>query len=77
MQKTAQLIVQGLGGADNIESILPCSTRLRIEVVDPGRIQEGIIRSADVLAVLRSGRVVQVVIGPEADEIAELIGELS
>lgn len=76
MQETAQLIVQGLGGKANIESILPCSTRLRVEVVDPGRIQEGLIRQAKVLAVLRVDRVVQIVIGPEADDLAQLIDEL-
>ena len=42
----AQEIVAGLGGADNIVEIEPCTTRLRAEVRDPSLVDEAAVASA-------------------------------
>ena len=42
----AQEIVAGLGGADNIVEIEPCTTRLRAEVRDPSLVDEGALKRA-------------------------------
>ncbi len=65
-----------MGGVDNILDIEPCITRLRTEVRDPSRVDEAALKAAGAHGVLRSGQVVQVVVGPEADTIASDIEDL-
>ncbi len=76
MASKAEQIVAGLGGADNIDEIEACITRLRTEVRDPGRVNEAALKAAGAHGVLTAGRVVQVVVGPEADVLADDIGDL-
>ncbi|WP_377638889.1 glucose PTS transporter subunit EIIB [Oryzobacter terrae] len=76
MSSKAEQILAGLGGADNIVEIEPCITRLRTEVHDPSKVDEAALRAAGAHGVIASGSVVQVVVGPEADNIAEDIEDL-
>lgn len=69
-------IVAGLGGRDNIADLEPCITRLRVEVVDQEKVDEEALRATGAFGVVRSGRVVQVVVGPTADALAQEIAEL-
>ena len=73
---TAEKIVAGLGGRENISDLEPCITRLRVEVVDQEKVDEDALRAAGAFGVVRSGRVVQVVVGPTADSIAGEIAAL-
>jgi len=72
----AEQILAGLGGKGNIVDIEACITRLRTEVEDPSLVDEKALRAAGVHGVVASGKVVQVVVGPEADNIAEDIEDL-
>jgi PTS system N-acetylglucosamine-specific IIB component len=72
----ARQIVAGLGGVDNIVEIEPCITRLRTEVQDGRLVDESALRKAGAHGVLRSGNVVQVIVGPEADTLASDIEDL-
>jgi PTS system N-acetylglucosamine-specific IIB component len=72
----AEDIVAGLGGADNIVDIEPCATRLRTEVSDAALVNEAALKAAGAYGVMRSGTVVQVVVGPEADTIATDIEDI-
>ncbi|MFI2370834.1 PTS transporter subunit EIIB [Streptomyces sp. NPDC018833] len=72
----ARLIVEGLGGADNLAEIEACITRLRTEVLDPDAVDVQALRGTGAYGVLVSGCVVQVVVGPEADSLAEDIKEM-
>ncbi|HCX84570.1 MAG TPA: PTS sugar transporter subunit IIB [Micrococcales bacterium] len=65
-----------LGGAANVLEIEPCITRLRVEVADPALVDDAALKSHGAFGVVRSGRVVQVVVGPEADELAARIDAL-
>ena len=76
MSSRAEQILAGLGGAANIIDLEPCITRLRTEVKDATRVDEKALRAAGAHGVITSGSVVQVVVGPEADNIAEDIGDL-
>lgn len=76
MTSKAQQIVDGLGGATNIVEIEACITRLRTELRDGSLVNEAALRAAGAHGVLRSGGVVQVVVGPEADTLAEDIEDL-
>lgn len=76
MSSKAEQILAALGGADNIIEIEPCITRLRTEVNDPALVNEAALKAAGAHGVIASGKVVQVVVGPEADNIAEDIEDL-
>lgn len=73
---TAEQIVNGLGGRENITDLEPCITRLRVEVVEQDKVNEDALRAAGAFGVVRSGRVVQVVVGPTADDLAAEIDRL-
>jgi len=76
MTSKAERIIAGLGGADNIVEIEACITRLRTEVTDGGLVDEAALKAAGAHGVLRSGNIVQVILGPEADTIATDIEDL-
>ncbi|HWM00669.1 MAG TPA: PTS glucose/sucrose transporter subunit IIB [Nocardioidaceae bacterium] len=76
MSTQAEKLVAGLGGAANIIEIEPCITRLRTEVEDASLVDESVLKSAGAHGVMRSGTVVQVILGPEADTIASDIEDL-
>lgn len=69
-------IVAGLGGAGNIDEIEGCITRLRTVVNDPSLVDKDVLTRAGAMGVVGYGDVVQVVVGPEAELIAEDIGDL-
>ena len=69
MSKAEQILV-ALGGAANVVDLEPCITRLRVEVADPTLVDEGGLKETGAFGVVRSGRVVQVIVGPEADTLA-------
>ena len=72
----AQSIVDALGGFDNIVEIEPCITRLRCELEDGSLVDEVALKVAGAHGVVRRGETVQVVVGPNADVLAEDIEDL-
>lgn len=72
----ARQILDGLGGAGNIVSMEPCITRLRVEVRDASLVDERRLRSAGAFGVLKVGTAIQVVVGPQADNIEQDIRAL-
>jgi PTS system N-acetylglucosamine-specific IIB component len=72
----AEQIVAGLGGADNIDEVEACITRLRVEVGDENLVDESALKEAGVFGVVAQGTAVQVVVGPEADLLVEDIEDL-
>ncbi|WP_029290757.1 PTS transporter subunit EIIB [Cellulomonas sp. HZM] len=72
----AEKILAALGGDANVVDLEPCITRLRVEVEDPGLVDEAGLRAAGAIAVVRSGVAVQVIVGPEADTLASDIEDL-
>jgi PTS system N-acetylglucosamine-specific IIB component len=76
MGSKAEQILAGLGGAGNIVEMEPCITRLRTEVKDMTLVDEKALKAAGAHGVVRAGSVVQVVVGPEADNLAEDIEDL-
>jgi PTS system N-acetylglucosamine-specific IIB component len=53
-----------------------CITRLRTEVKDGSLVNEASLKAAGAHGVLASGTAVQVIVGPEADTLAEDIEDL-
>jgi len=72
----AEQILAALGGHGNILELEPCVTRLRVEVKDPSLVDERALKATGAFGVVRSGKVVQVVVGPEADTLASDIEDL-
>ena len=74
----AKIILEGLGGSDNIDTTDYCITRLRLEVKDHALVDEDRIKEANVSGIVRpSQKSVQVIIGPQVqavyDEFIKLI----
>ena len=68
----ADRYIAALGGAQNLTLVDACTTRLRLSVADAGKISETALKAAGARGVLkRDAHNVQVVIGPEADLIAD------
>lgn len=75
MSKAAEMLA-ALGGSENISVLDACITRLRVQVVDEGKVHEAALRAAGAFGVVAVGRNVQVVVGPEADDLAREIAGL-
>lgn len=69
-------ILRALGGAENVEDIEGCITRLRTEVVDSSVVDQAALKALGAHGVMVSGGIVQVVVGPEAETLAEDIQDL-
>lgn len=68
----AAIILEGLGGKENIVNADNCITRLRLEIRDYTKVNEKKIKSAGVAGVIRPGKTsVQVVIGPKVQFVAD------
>ena len=68
----AAIILEGLGGAENVTSIDNCITRLRLEVKDSSLVDEKKIKSAGVAGIVRpSKQAVQVIIGTKVQFVAD------
>ena len=68
----AEIILEGVGGKDNVTSIDNCITRLRLEVKDRLLVDEKVIKSSGAAGVIRPGKTsVQVIIGPKVQFVAD------
>lgn len=77
---TAREILEGLGGPENIDTTSYCTTRLRLTVKDPAKVDEEKIKQAGVAGLIKPGpKAVQVIIGPQVqavhDEFVKLLGK--
>lgn len=63
--ETSKMILDGLGGKDNIMSLDCCATRLRVTVRMPERVNEIVLKQSGAAGVIKSGNGVQVVYGPQ------------
>jgi len=75
--EVAKVILEGLGGKENVTSVDNCITRLRIEVKDYTAVDEKKIKSAGVAGIIRPSKTsVQVVIGPKVQFVADEVNKL-
>ncbi len=76
----SELIVQGLGGKENIVSLDCCATRLRVSVKDSDLVLDSLLKESGAAGVIRKGGGVQVVYGPQVavikSEVEEYLGEV-
>lgn len=79
-EQLAQEIVEGVGGAANVQSLTHCVTRLRFKLKNEGAANdEAVEKLKGVLKLIKSGGQYQVVIGPAVndvyDEVVAIVGE--
>jgi N-acetylglucosamine PTS system EIIB component len=69
LRATAEQVLKALGGKENIKSLEPCITRLRVELKDMGKLDESSLKKAGAHGVMKMGGAVQVVMGTQSDNI--------
>jgi len=69
LRATAEQVLAGLGGKDNIKALDPCITRLRAELHDMSKLDEPALKKAGAHGVMKMGGAVQVVMGTQSDNI--------
>ncbi len=68
----ARIVLEGLGGKENVTSLDNCITRLRMEIKDYTKVDEKKIKSAGVAGVMRPGKnSVQVIVGTKVQFVAD------
>ncbi len=70
--EVASIILEGLGGKENVTSLDNCITRLRMEIKDYTLVDEKKIKSAGISGVMRPGKTsVQVIVGTKVQFVAD------
>lgn len=75
VRSVSELILEGLGGRDNIVTLDCCATRLRVTVRSSILVKESLLRQSGAAGVLRRGDGVQVVYGPQVSVIKSELEE--
>ncbi|QUN04889.1 PTS transporter subunit EIIC [Shewanella yunxiaonensis] len=70
---TSRLIIHALGGAANIHTLGACMTRLRLNVVDPLRVDKSQLLALGAKGVIVMGQGVQVVFGTKAEAMRRIM----
>ncbi|HEM6146299.1 TPA: PTS transporter subunit EIIC [Streptococcus suis] len=78
LRDNAIAIIDALGGADNIENVTACATRLRVLLRNSGLVDKGVIQSIGATAVLDVKGGIQAIFGGKAilysQEINQILG---
>ena len=70
----ARIIIQNVGGKENIVSLTHCITRLRFQLRDEAKANTEVLKSTDgVVTVIQSGGQYQVVIGNQVGEVFDAV----
>lgn len=70
----ARIIIQNVGGKENVNSVAHCVTRLRFKLKDESKANEEILEQTDgVLQIIKSGGQFQVVIGPHVTDVYDAV----
>ena len=66
---TSALILEGLGGKNNITGLDACATRLRVTVKSSDIVSEIVLKQSGALGVIKKGNGIQVIYGPQVSVI--------
>lgn len=73
---SAKLIIEGLGGSENISAVNNCFTRLRVVVKDETKVDETILKRASQKGIITKGNNVQIIIGMDVESVKETVNSL-
>ncbi len=77
LEDQALIILDALGGKDNIEELNNCATRLRVSVKDESKLApDTVFKSAGAHGVVRKGKAIQVIIGLTVSSVRDRIEQL-
>ncbi|MDR1072289.1 MAG: glucose PTS transporter subunit IIA [Treponema sp.] len=75
--KTAQGVLNGIGGKGNVRSVVHCATRLRFTLGDNAKADDAAVKGVSgVVSVVKAGGLYQVVIGNDVHEVFEELEKL-
>lgn len=70
----AKIIIQDIGGKDNVNSVVHCATRLRFKLKDEKKANDDALKDTDgVVTVVKAGGQYQVVIGNEVADVYDAV----
>ena len=75
VRTVSELILEGLGGRENIVTLDCCATRLRVTVKDSSLVTDSLLKSSGAAGVIRRGNGIQVVYGPQVSVIKSELEE--
>lgn len=76
LNEVAEKVLVALGGAENLEDVDACITRLRVSVKDVSKVDKEKIKSLGATAVLEVKGGIQAIFGAKADPIKQKINEI-
>ena len=71
----AMALLPLLGGKENLKDVDYCTTRIRLEVADPDKVNEAGIKKL-VPGIIKKGSAVQVIVGPEVEFVVTELKKL-
>ena len=73
----ARIIIQNVGGKENVKSVAHCVTRLRFKLKDESKANDEILESTDgVIKIMKASGQYQVVIGPHVTDVFDAVLEI-
>lgn len=70
----ARIIIQNVGGKDNVKSLAHCVTRLRFKLKDESLANDEVLENTDgVIKIMHAGGQYQVVIGPHVTDVYDTV----
>lgn len=76
-RETAALLIQGLGGKENIAELDNCISRLRIVIRQDETVDESLLKSAAIAGIVRPGKnTIQLIVGPKVQFLAKEMKQL-
>ncbi|MFD1067496.1 alpha-glucoside-specific PTS transporter subunit IIBC [Oceanobacillus locisalsi] len=71
-KEKAMLFLEGLGGAENIESVTNCATRLRLNVKDPSLVEDdAFFKEAGGMGLVKNNNAIQIIVGLSVPNVRE------
>jgi PTS system N-acetylglucosamine-specific IIC component len=76
VESKAEQVISAFGGRDNLVNVDACITRLRMEVVDKGKVDQARLKSLGAAGVVEVGNSVQAVFGTQAEALKNDITDI-
>ncbi len=75
LEPLPSLILRGIGGKTNVETLDACATRLRITIKNADDVNDDLLKMSGAAGIIRRGNGIQIVYGPQADVIKSELEE--
>lgn len=76
-RQTAALVIEGLGGFENVVTVNNCISRLRVDVKDMSLVKEDILKKTGSMGIVKpSDTHIQVIYGPKVETIADAVRQV-